>query len=299
MRHLPTWLFPYPEVYPRQRSRTLHASHSYIRKFCGCMSLRGGCTLACLIWIGINLYVSVLAFQNRSPVFSYMERVALIIQAVICLLFVLLAMFALFAVFVNMPGTLNFAHRSMWIMVIVFLVDFFVMLVLFGVNQPDFLNWCVNKSREAAKNEISQTMNTTDVQWSFDPYVQGSDLYNCNKLWQDEVKVGVIFFIMVAVCYVYWATCLWSYEQKILILFSSELQQGAIEDSSRMAKLNTMNGLMNIKPSKEIHPPYISDIQQQNLDEKLSSSNNDQLTLAQWTENALSSLMSKFSFRKS
>ncbi|CAO3610015.1 unnamed protein product [Cunninghamella echinulata] len=228
-----------------------------------------------------------------------MERVALIIQAVICLLFVLLAMFALFAVFVNMPGTLNFAHRSMWFMVIVFLVDFFVMLVLFGVNQPDFLNWCVNKSREAAKNEISQTMNTTDVQWSFDPYVQGSDLYNCNKLWQDEVKVGVIFFIMVAVCYVYWATCLWSYEQKILILFSSELQQGAIEDSSRMAKLNTMNGLMNIKPSKEMHPPYISDIQQQQLDEKLSSSNNDQLTLAQWTENALSSLMSKFSFRKS
>ncbi|KAI8079767.1 uncharacterized protein BX664DRAFT_317674 [Halteromyces radiatus] len=274
MRRLPTWMYPYPDILPQQRSRTLHAAHSYTRKFCGCMSLRGGCTVACFIWIGLNLYGSILAFQGQS------HRTALLIQGAICLIFVLVALFALFAVFVNMPGTLSFAHRSIWMVVIVFLIDFFVCLVLFGVQQPQFQDWCINKSRSVVRSELSSGNGTT-IQLTFSPHIPGSDLYNCTRLWQDEVKFAVVTFVMIAVCYVYWATCLWSYEQKVLVLFSSELQQGAIEDSARMANFNSMTGMMNMPPSNKAQPPSVH-------------SDNGQQTLAQITTNALSSLFSKF-----
>ncbi|CAO3599480.1 unnamed protein product [Absidia cylindrospora] len=280
-------MYPYPDILPQQQSRTLHAAHSYTRKFCGCMSLRGGCTVACFIWTGLNLYGCILAFQGRSPIFSYIDRTALLIQGAICLIFVLVALFAFFAVFVNMPGSLSFAHRSVWLMVITFLIDYFVNMVLFGVQQSQFQDWCIDKSREAVNSELSNVIasnsnNGTTVQLTFSPNVPGSDLYNCTRLWQDEVKFSVITFVMIAVCYVYWATCLWSYEQKVLVLFTSELQQGAIEDSARMANLNSMNGMMNIKPSKEqgAYPPP-------------PPSDNNQQTLAQITTNALSSIWSK------
>ncbi|SAM03011.1 hypothetical protein [Absidia glauca] len=281
MRRLPTWMYPYPDILPQQRSRTLHAAHSYTRKFCGCMSLRGGCTVASFIWTGINLYGCILAFQGRSPIFSYIDRTALMIQGAICLIFVLVALFAFFAVFVNMPGSLSFAHRSIWMIVIVFLIDFFVNMVLFGVQQPQFQDWCINKSRGSIRTELqSVVLSNNGTQLSFTANVPGSDLYNCTRLWQDEVKFSVITFVMMAVCYVYWATCLWSYEQKVLVLFSSELQQGAIEDSARMANLNSMNGMMNMKPGK--------------MNENVPPEDHDgQKTLAQVTTNALSSLWSK------
>ncbi|KAI8342620.1 hypothetical protein BC941DRAFT_499028 [Chlamydoabsidia padenii] len=288
IRHLPTWMYPYPDILPQQRSRTLHAAHSYTRKFCGCMSLRGGCTVASFIWMGLNLYGCILAFQGRSPIFSYIDRVALMIQGAICLIFVLVALFAFFAVFVNMPGSLSFAHRSIWLMVVVFLIDFFVNIVLFGVQQLQFQDWCINKSRGAIRSELSEVIastNGTTAQLTFAPNVPGSDLYNCTRLWQDEVKFSVIVFVMISVCYVYWATCLWSYEQKVLVLFSSELQQGAIEDSARIANLNSMNGMMNIKPSNKhgTDPPLTTGV----------DSDDGQRTLAQVTSHMLSSLWSK------
>lgn len=41
------WL-SYPDAFVREEA--LHAKHSFARKFCGCMSLRGGCAIACAIW---------------------------------------------------------------------------------------------------------------------------------------------------------------------------------------------------------------------------------------------------------
>ena len=36
---------------PYFHDQQIHATHSYTRKFCGCMSLQGGGILACLIWM--------------------------------------------------------------------------------------------------------------------------------------------------------------------------------------------------------------------------------------------------------
>ncbi|KAI8065241.1 hypothetical protein BC940DRAFT_304562 [Gongronella butleri] len=297
---LPTWMFPYPEVMPHERKRVVHALHSYTRKWCACMSLRGGCTLSCLIWMALNLYPSILAFQGRSPIFSYIDRTALTIQGAICLIFTLIAAFSLFAVFVNQPGLLGGAHRSTWCIVVVFLTDFFINIILFGVQQDQFQAWCVGKSRDAIGNEIIGTNNVTDV--TFTPHVTGSDLYNCTRLWQDEVKFAVIIFVMVTFCYVYWATCLWSYEQKIVHLFSLELQQGALEEAKRIANLNSligMNtqphpGMMNMAPSQSNQPEMMmNEASSSAMRTHLPPPDDGQRSLAQITSEAFSNLMSR------
>lgn len=42
-------MYAYPDFEVREEA--YHATHSFTRKFCGCMSLRGGCAMACALWI--------------------------------------------------------------------------------------------------------------------------------------------------------------------------------------------------------------------------------------------------------
>lgn len=87
--------------------------------------------------------------------------------------------------------------------VIVFLIDFFVNMVLFGVQQSQFQDWCINKSRGSIRTELQSVVASNNgTQLTFTSNVPGSDLYNCTRLWQDEVKFSVITFVMMAVCYV-------------------------------------------------------------------------------------------------
>ncbi|ORX60480.1 hypothetical protein DM01DRAFT_1404739 [Hesseltinella vesiculosa] len=293
---LPTWMFPYPEIQPHERKRVIHGLHSYTRKWCACMSLRGGSTLSCLIWMALNLYPCILAFQGRSPIFSHIDSTALTIQGVVCLIFTLIAAYCLFALFVNQPGMLGVAHRSMWCIVVVFLVDFFVNIVLYGVQQDQFQDWCVGKSRSAISNEIQGNASTI----VFTPHYGGSDLYNCTRLWQDEVKFSVIIFLMVSFCYVYWATCLWSYEQKIVHLFSLELQQGALEEARRAANFNSLMGMgphpgmMNMVPSQSAHDhTMMNEASGSAMPSRHHPSDDNQRSLAQITGEAFSNLMSR------
>lgn len=74
-------MYAYPDFEVREEA--YHATHSFTRKFCGCMSLRGGCAMACALWIvskcndpliqkvlivyasfkGLHLYCAILAFR--------------------------------------------------------------------------------------------------------------------------------------------------------------------------------------------------------------------------------------------
>ncbi|KAI9496347.1 hypothetical protein BDB00DRAFT_143749 [Zychaea mexicana] len=193
---------------PYFRDQDIHATHSYTRKFCGCMSLQGGGILACLIWLGINLYVTILSFQSRSPVFSYLDYHALMVTGSICIIFLVAALFAMFALVTNKPAILRLAHRSMWVVVFIFVINFFIDIILFGVQRPQFNDWCVSSSREL----LGSSVNSTAVEEPQDD----SNLYNCNKLWEDELKFAIVLFIMITICYMYWALCLWSYTQKQL-----------------------------------------------------------------------------------
>ncbi|KAI7866142.1 hypothetical protein BDF14DRAFT_1816599 [Spinellus fusiger] len=229
----------------------IHANHTYTRKFCGCMSLRGGSALACTLWLAIHLYVCVLSFQQKSPIFSYLDKNATIILAVICLVFSFAALMGLFSLFVNKPALLQHSHRLIWWIVIVFLIDMLVNSILFGIQWSQFNAWCVDRSRSRTDEEISATFaNGTSIQLTLTPSLMGSDLYNCNRLWQDELKFSIAIYIMLMICYTYWALCMWSYTQKQKIVLHYELQRHATRAGAGAGiGIRGPEAMMNLKPS--------------------------------------------------
>ncbi|KAI8394315.1 uncharacterized protein BYT42DRAFT_554191 [Radiomyces spectabilis] len=276
------WMYPEPKL----RTRTLHAKHAYVRKWCGCMSLRGGGVLACFIWLGLNLYGTVMSFQSRSPIYSYLNRNALMIQGTICLIFCLVALFSLFALFVNKPVILRLGHRMTWLIVLVFLVDFFVNIIVFGVQSQPFDDWCVGKSRDVVDEQVSTTLfNGTQFHLSFTPSQAGSDLYNCHKLWQDELKFAVVVIIMIAICYIYWALCLWSYTQKQIVVLQEQLQAHTAAAAGMAPGV-----MMNLRPG--------TTAADRNGESENYPVEDDQKSLAQWTRELFSRTRTAFSRSK-
>ncbi|KAI8388751.1 uncharacterized protein BYT42DRAFT_642911 [Radiomyces spectabilis] len=268
------WLYQ-----PEERVEAFHAKHSFTRKFCGCMSLRGGCAIACGIWMGVNLYACILAFQSRSPFFSHLDHKTLMVQGGVCLLFALIAFYTLFALFSDSLRSLHHAHRAMWFTVCVFIIDFFVTIVIFGMQEQQYYDWCASKSRNIVDEHVSaQTVNGTQLQFSFTPSQGSRDFYNCNKLWQDEMKFAIAIFIVISICYIYWAICLWSYSQKLFRIArgpSNFLPPGPVAPM--------IPGMMNLRPGT----------QEEALEEKTAPSRSTEKSLAQITKSLIERWTSK------
>lgn len=64
-------MYSQPALYPEgvyREADLIHATHSYTRKCCGCMSLQAGGLLACGIWL-VRIYnFSSLESKNSYPV---------------------------------------------------------------------------------------------------------------------------------------------------------------------------------------------------------------------------------------
>jgi hypothetical protein len=130
------------------------------------------------------------------------------------------------------------AHQLTWLAVFGFLTDAFINIIVFGVLQGDFQTWCMNRSKGYVDEQITAILgNGTQITMNFTPSQDGTDIYNCHKMWEDELKLGIVVWIVFALVYVsimnettqnkhadvsnqpsyrqlYWATCLWSYSQK-------------------------------------------------------------------------------------
>ncbi|CAO3630009.1 unnamed protein product [Mucor fragilis] len=46
-----------------------------------------------------------------------------------------------------------------------------------------------------------------------------TNIYNCQKLWEDEIKFSLAIFILMTVCYIYWSLCVLYYYEKLRELF--------------------------------------------------------------------------------
>jgi hypothetical protein len=77
------------------------------------------------------------------------------------------------------------------------LVDTFVNVILFITSKIDYRNWCISTSSNDITQSMNTTLNSTVPQFDF---VQ--DFYNCHSLWEDELKFGIIFFILMLAFYV-------------------------------------------------------------------------------------------------
>ncbi|CAO0791236.1 unnamed protein product [Mucor circinelloides] len=206
-------LFHKPELFePRYLDPKAHR-----RKCCTCMSLRGGCAVACAIWLGVNVYIATLSLQGYTPIFSFLNRPALITLASISIVFALVALWILYGLFVNLPNTLQSGVIFLFFIVPVYLLDVLANIFIFGIQKSLYMDWCLQSSQNRV-DETMQGLNMNSTYYNIET-LPPTNIYNCQKLWEDEIKFSLAIFILMTVCYIYWSLCVFYYYEKLRELF--------------------------------------------------------------------------------
>ncbi|KAI7894492.1 uncharacterized protein EV154DRAFT_415211 [Mucor mucedo] len=114
---------------------------------------------------------------------------------------------------------------------IVTLVNF----ILFIKGKNEFTVWCIEQSKDTIeKIYTADHKNTTS--FPVDRLNGSTDIYNCERLFQDEVKWGLICLIVMFVVYIHW----------ILIIAARE----ALDFYRQRGLMPAMTEFSNIAPSK-------------------------------------------------
>lgn len=184
------------------------------------MTLRAGCSVAAVIWLGLNTYFAATAFYGYSDLFSFLDRRALIVMGSICIFFSLSSLCLIYALFYEIPSTLSLAALMIIISVILHLIDILANIILFGIQIPQYLNWCLENAEtlvdESASVELGQG---GMIRVDYHPSSYTPELFNCRLLWEAEMKFSIAIFIVMSLCYIYWLICILSYQEKIYYIY--------------------------------------------------------------------------------
>ncbi|KAG2198757.1 hypothetical protein INT47_010543 [Mucor saturninus] len=189
-------------------------------KACGCLSLRAGSVVICFIWAAFSMYLAVLSFQNQSLFYSYLAQAPIMVYGVCNLILSIVSMGGMAVLAINVSAYVQTLSHSIFVCVFLVLVDGFVNVILFITSQSAFYNWCVDSSSQTITETVNATLIETNNTLNFD--FSNSDYYNCHNLWQDELKFGIIFYILMFAFYIYWALCIYRFS-----LYRREYQTSA------------------------------------------------------------------------
>ncbi|KAI8370299.1 hypothetical protein BD560DRAFT_397050 [Blakeslea trispora] len=173
---------------------------------CGCIPLRLGCGIICLVWAAFSMYMAVLSFQNSSLFYSYMPSAPITVFGVANLILSLVSIGGMIVLVTNFSPYVHTLSHAIFVSVFIVLVDTFVNIVLFITSKSDYYNWCINASSDRITRGLSTGTNSTLPLFNF-----SNDYYNCHSLWEDELKFGIVFYILMLAFYCYWALCIYSY----------------------------------------------------------------------------------------
>ncbi|KAI7874265.1 uncharacterized protein EV154DRAFT_540469 [Mucor mucedo] len=192
-----------------------HSTNPYIHKCCGCIHLRMGSALTCLIWAGISLYFAILSFQSRSPFYSFMDPTGLYIFGAINLILFGVSLGTLILIYLRSPMGMKAASFIINCVVFVLVVDMTVNTILFIVRREAYVNWC----SQANAKLLHYALFLND-----DPdKISEEDLYNCGRTWEDELKFSVLSTIVMIAVYLYLAISIFSYSVKLRFRIKHEI----------------------------------------------------------------------------
>ncbi|KAI9276852.1 hypothetical protein BDA99DRAFT_494301 [Phascolomyces articulosus] len=169
-------------------------------KCCGCFNNRFGSGMACFIWAGFSFYFAVLAFMQKSPFYSYLNEVPLIIFGVVNLIFGCISIGGFVVVFFlpyfTRVRTMTYVIAICAILV---LISTLVNFILFTVNQGSFQQSCVSDARNAALQSFHDQTGNTTISIGTD-----TDYYNCDRLFANQVKWSLLCVIAMYIVYIHW-----------------------------------------------------------------------------------------------
>ncbi|KAI7861770.1 hypothetical protein BDF14DRAFT_1864423 [Spinellus fusiger] len=215
---------------------------------CGCIDSRLGSIIVCFLWAGFSFYLAVLAFMGMSPFFSHLDTTPLIVFGVINLVFGLVSLVSFIVLIIRSP---YFAPKKSLAYAVTLsasavLIDLLVNFVLFCVNQATFQTWCIQDSYQRFQADFKLTTHQEMADYST------VDIYNCSRLYQDEMKWSLLAVVCLYVIYIYWIVVIVSYVYRYQALNAmtytdTTLPVTSLESNGIPPMTETM---MNIPPSK-------------------------------------------------
>ncbi|KAI7902448.1 uncharacterized protein BX663DRAFT_511107 [Cokeromyces recurvatus] len=176
-------------------------------KCCLCIPLRFGCILICIIWAAFSMYMAIISFQSSSIFYTYMSSASITVFGVVNLILALVSISGIFIIITNVNRYVRTFSHAIFVSVFIVLVDAFVNIILFIKYQNNFHHDCIQDSSHSIVQNVNNTLkNDTMPQFDFT-----QDYYNCQNLWQDELKFGIIFYVLMFAFYVYWSFCIYSF----------------------------------------------------------------------------------------
>ncbi|KAI8372186.1 hypothetical protein BD560DRAFT_395417 [Blakeslea trispora] len=189
------------------KEQIIHSRNPYIHKFCGCIHLRTGAALACLIWMGLSLYFSILSFQAKSPFFSFINpHTVLYIFGTINLVFFGICFGTLIPIYLKSTNGIRTSAVIIQFSVAIVLIDTFINTILFIVRRDQYIEWCIDSATDRLDSLLSS-----------DRLQNPNDVYNCQRTWESELKFTVLSTILMILFYTYWAISIASYSVKLRI----------------------------------------------------------------------------------
>ncbi|KAI7857580.1 hypothetical protein BDC45DRAFT_16980 [Circinella umbellata] len=170
---------------PYKKRRVMHTQHQALRKCCGCIHLRVGSALACVIWVGLSLYFSIVSFQTYSPFYSHLSSSPLIVFGVANLLLAIVSLLALGALYLDLLDYIRTAQHAIIVCLFIVLVDGLINVILFIVQRDDYISWCTDIGSDGLQPAVGDTRIRTE-----------DDFYNCSRTWEDELKFGLMAILM-------------------------------------------------------------------------------------------------------
>ncbi|KAI8887824.1 hypothetical protein K501DRAFT_283104 [Backusella circina FSU 941] len=164
-------------------------------------------------------------------------------------------------------GDINYCHRSnrtanaVAFSVIAVLVTALVSFILFVSEKQDFLDWCITSSTSyvnATYNEVNTASSKSTINLS-----TSIDYYNCERLFQDEVKWSLMCLAVLLAVYLHWIVIIYTIRSKYFVFdqFANVITlvdpHGHMPPPVVTGELNSIPpkkrgiiSLSNIKPSK-------------------------------------------------
>ncbi|KAL1928562.1 hypothetical protein VTP01DRAFT_2918 [Rhizomucor pusillus] len=205
---------------PYRKPRVNHTANQSLRKCCGCIHLRFGSAVACVIWAGLSLYFASISFQSTSPFYSFLSQAPLLVFGVTNLILSVVAVGGLVALYLDRYDYVRTASHAVFVGVFIVLVDGFVNVILFITQRDDYVTDCIGSASVQLNSTITNSNNSTLTSVTTR---LNQDIYNCHRTWEDELKFGLLSIIMMIGFYVYWALCFHSYTVKKGILIAAQL----------------------------------------------------------------------------
>lgn len=101
------------------------------------------------------------------------------------------------------PNALQAGVFLLFFIVPIYLLDIVANIFIFGIQKPAYMNWCLNNSRSYLNENVIITTGIPPAQTTVNPTsITSLDTYNCQKLWEDELKFSLAILIIMTICYV-------------------------------------------------------------------------------------------------